>query len=170
MADGEDEIAQAMFAGNVPLVVRMIGATARQRVSMYRRRSPGRCRFHRRSKHLDHDPCSTGAYCSRIVERHSQLASAARTGYGYSALPSAIEFTDRIGLSASPWRSGLLYGTCPRKNFARSLAPAISKPKSLPATIIRMPIAIYLASKSSAYTPPMPGHFPCLRQAAMTLS
>jgi hypothetical protein len=39
----------------------LIGATARERFSRYRLRSHGRCRFHRRSKHLDRDPCGTRA-------------------------------------------------------------------------------------------------------------
>jgi hypothetical protein len=88
----------------------------------------------------------------------------------YPHMPSAVEFIDQtaaFGLLGDP---AFFYGSCPRKSFARWFAAAISKPRSLPAMIIRMPMAIYLASRSSAYTPPMPGHLPCLRQAAITVS
>jgi hypothetical protein len=62
--DGRREPIREAPPEHVPLVVRTIGATARPRgrgVSPYRLRSQGRCRFHRRSKRLDQDPCGIRA-------------------------------------------------------------------------------------------------------------
>jgi len=50
---------------DLPHEARTIGATAREAVSMDRLRSHERGRFHRRSKHLDQDPCGTRADAAR---------------------------------------------------------------------------------------------------------